>query len=309
MRTYVAIVLALCAGLVLPATLAAQQKKPSPAPLVFGSNITVVTVPVFVRGKDGETPSGLKVADFEVTDEGKVVSIVGLQEIDASKPLPELSARTAAAARRQFMLLFDFSFTSPSGLLRAREAATDFVKNGLGPSDLAAVATMSVRTGLNLVLGFTSDRAQLAAAIDGMGSRDPDRKRDPLGLVFNFAPIGEPTGGSKSYKEDALLEELHQTQVLFKKHDDASYRRDVTGLLKGMTQLAQALDSAQGRKQIIYFSAGFDQTALVGEQGDAAKSRRTAFVASTAAGLPKSHASTSPAARAVAANWTTGSES
>ena len=273
MRSRLVIALALFAGMNRPETARAKEKRPSPVPPVFGSSVTVVTVPVFVRGKDGETPSGLKAADFEVTDEGKVVNVVGLQEIDASQPLPELSSRTAAAARRQFMLLFDFSFTSPSGLLRAREAATDFVKNGLGPSDLAAVATLSVRTGLNLVVGFTSDRAQLAQAVDSMGSRDLDRKRDPLGLIYSFAPLAEAPGkeGGKAAKEDALAEEIRQSQVLFKKQDDAGYRRDVGGLLKGMTQLAQALDSAQGRKQIIYFSAGFDQTALVGERGEDAK--------------------------------------
>ena len=109
------------------------------SPPVFGTGVTVVTLPVFVTDKDGKAVTGLTADDFEVQDEGARVKIVGLQEIDAAQPLPiGLTQGSALAARRQFLLLFDLSFTSLSGLVRSRDAAKDFVRKGLLPSDLAA---------------------------------------------------------------------------------------------------------------------------------------------------------------------------
>ena len=271
--------LALTLGLTSAGAGLAQTPKPSPAPPVFGASVSVVTVPVFVRDKDGQTPSGLSAADFEVTDDGRPMKIVGLQEIDAAQPLPALTPREAAAAHRQFLLLFDLSFTSSSGLVRAQEAAASFVRNGMGPSDLAAVATLTSRTGLKLLLGFTADREQLARAVDALGSRDLDRKSDPLGLVYSFAPVGDAAvAEGRARKQEALQDEMRVNQVLFRRQDDASYRREVGSLLQGLSQLASTLDAVQGRKQILYFSAGFDQTALIGAQGAEARSSGEAVV-------------------------------
>ncbi|MGH7754600.1 MAG: VWA domain-containing protein, partial [Gemmatimonadales bacterium] len=41
----------------------------------------------------------------------------------------------------------------------------------------------------------------------------------------------------------------------------------VLALIDGMSQLAKALDSLQGRKQVIFLSSGFDPKSLVGEEG------------------------------------------
>ena len=119
-----------------------------PPTLQFGSDITVVTLPVFVTDDAGRAVAALTEEDFEASDDGKPVRLVGFREIDASNPQALELAKDSPAARRHFLLLFDLSFSSINGLVRSRNAAIGFVDKGLQPSDLAAVATFSSNSGV-----------------------------------------------------------------------------------------------------------------------------------------------------------------
>src|SRR5689334_16796611 len=140
---------------------------------------TVIEIPVTVVGKDGRPVTGLTAADFELFDDGKKQSVSSVDVIDLSQPAPNApphpagSAAVAApippAARRLWLLVFDLSYASASGLTRARDGARDFVTRSMQPNDLAAVGTLSVDTGWRLLVNFTRDRRQLAAAVDTLG--------------------------------------------------------------------------------------------------------------------------------------------
>ena len=257
-----------------------QVQTPGPKP-VFATEVTVVSLPVFVTDKDGKAVASLTAEDFEVQDEGKPMKLVGFQEIDATQPLPPLGFRGVVAAQRQFLLLFDLSFTNVSGLIRARAAAKDFVTSRLGPSDLAGVATISVTGGARLLLGFTSDRRQLQRAVEGLGLLDPDRKADPLAITYDSG-LAEPLpadGGGKSEAKDAILAaEVHSTQVAFTQGQLEDYRRKVGSVVASLSNLARALDAIQGRKQILYMSAGYSDTLMAGETGDAQRESSEAVV-------------------------------
>jgi VWFA-related protein len=120
-------------------------------PATFESNITVVSLPVFVTDGKGQSVTGLRAEDFVVEDAGRPVRIAGFREIDvgdAGAEAGELGVPPLPPeARRQFLLLFDLSFTGVSGLSRSRQAATAFVRDGLGASDLVSVATFSASHG------------------------------------------------------------------------------------------------------------------------------------------------------------------
>ena len=195
--------------------------------------------------------------------------------------MPPLGFRGVVAAQRQFLLLFDLSFTNVSGLIRARAAAKDFVTSRLGPSDLAGVATISVTGGARLLLGFTSDRRQLQRAVEGLGLLDPDRKADPLAITYDSG-LAEPLpadGGGKSEAKDAILAaEVHSTQVAFTQGQLEDYRRKVGSVVASLSNLARALDAIQGRKQILYMSAGYSDTLMAGETGDAQRESSEAVV-------------------------------
>jgi VWFA-related protein len=241
------------------------QQKPAPQ---FTSEITVVTLPVFVTDDAGRAVGGLTEPDFEATDDGRAVRIVGFREVDASDPRALEVARDSPAARRQFLLLFDLAFSSVNGLVRSRRAAVEFVEKGLQPSDLAAVATFSANHGVRLLVGFTSDRSQLRRAIDTLGVLKAERQADPLGLVYDLTDLGGALSDTVMEEgRGALADAIRTVQIRFERSQEAAYRQRVLALMDGMETLAKALDVVQGRKQVVFLSNGFDEAALVGAQG------------------------------------------
>lgn len=233
----------------------------------FGTDVAVVTLSVFVTDKDGAAVPGLRMEDFEVADDGKPATVVGFYEVDATTPPSETMSRAAASeARRQFLLLFDLSFSPAQGIVRARKAALEFLEKTLAPTDLVAVGTVSTKSGFKLLVGFTPDRAQAARAVESLGVTHGQPTPDPLGLAFELgAPAGPAAGGGG---DERMAEELRVQVLLLQRSEQVQYNQRVTGFLKSLQQLAQILDSLHGRKQVILLSGGFDQAALVGAQGD-----------------------------------------
>ncbi len=225
-------------------------------------------MPIFVTDREGRPLPGLTAEDLIVEDEGLRVPIVALSEIDASTPAGLEQIRMRPAARRQFLLLFDQSFSNPSGLVRSRAAARDFVERQLGPYDLVGVATFSIHRGVEVIVGFTPDRAQLVQAIETLGVMARPRAGDPLGLVFDFN-LGRSAGidASGESASGRLLSFLHGQQAQIATGDGERYRQEVSQMLRGLSSLAEALDAVQGRKQIVLLSAGFDQSTLFGVDG------------------------------------------
>src|SRR5256885_3934430 len=105
---------------------AVPQTPPAPPAFVGSTEVTLVEVPVHVIGKDGLPVRGLKKQDFELTDDGKRVEIREVEAVDledfAKDPNAPREMALPPAARRHFMLLFDFSFSQPVNPARARAA-------------------------------------------------------------------------------------------------------------------------------------------------------------------------------------------
>jgi VWFA-related protein len=260
--------------LALTVPLRAQAPKPQPLP-VFGVGVHVVAVPVFVTDKSGQAVPGLVASDFEIEDQGKKVPLVAFQAVDAEAPTPaaEAGPLVQAAARRQFLFLFDLTFSTPTGIMRAREAAGRFVASALAPSDLAAAATFG-QTGVQLLVGFTSDRAQLGRAIEELGLVETQpRVRDPLRIAYDLgAPLEGPGLGSQppAGRQGEMIEHLKVQAQQMARGEQAYYRQRVDNFLGGFEELARALGSVQGRKQVVLLSGGFDSAVLGGAQGQEA---------------------------------------
>jgi VWFA-related protein len=264
---------AACAATVAAASLALPPAAPSQPPARFGSDITVVTVPVFVTNKNGKAVSGLRPSDFEIADEGKSVPIVGFHEVDVDDPASALALRGSLAGRRQFLLLFDLSFSDVSGLVRSRTSAIEFVMKKMAATDLGAVATFSANHGVRLLVGFTSDRLQLKKAIETLGVLQLDRRADPLGLAYDLTDVGAAMADAVSEPGASPVgigDTLRAIQIRYEASQQAQYRQRVLAFVDGMAQLAKALDAVQGRKQVILLSSGFDSTMLTGQTGSQA---------------------------------------
>jgi VWFA-related protein len=262
----IGVAIALLAFTIAPQALSQSAARPPVAP-EFASSITVVTVPVFVTDRASKAVAGLTAEDFQVFDDGKPMRLVGVREFDAGSPPPP-DAAASPAAHRQFLLLFDLSFSGVNGLVRSQKAALEFVTHHLEPSDLAAVATFSANHGVRLLVGFTSDRFQLRRALRTLGVLQLDARADPLGLAFDLRDLGSSIADTiPEERGDAMSESIRAIQIRYERAQEAAYRQRVLALLDGMRQLALALDVMQGRKQVIYFSNGFDETALEGQGG------------------------------------------
>jgi len=251
----------------------------------------LIEVPVNVIDRDGRPVERLTAEDFEVYDDGKRQEITGFEVLDQRRPLPAPGPGEPPihpAARRHFLLLFDLSFGSPKGIVNARRAARDFVVTRMKDLDLAAVATHSVEHGLRLLVTFTGDRTQLAAAIDTLGFPTlADRSPDPLAFVMTqpsgsnatgFAYMRGRSATTGSGFDVALEEAIENLEALRGKNFRAIYRDRVSRLLSSFAEMARALDAVQGRKHIFYLSEGFDSRELSGSASEGGGGREAEWI-------------------------------
>jgi VWFA-related protein len=268
----------------LPAE-AQKGRRDEPAQGTFEetSQVVAVEVPIHVVDRDGRPVRGLEAKDFTVFDEGRRQEITGFEVIDLEQLEPggeragEVARRIeelGSSARRHFLLLFDLSFSRPTSILKARLAARDWILDSLHPSDLVAVATYTVEGGPKLVMTFTPDRAQLARAIDTLGLRDSFQAERADPLRFIIEPPGEGPVGSgvqvgdgadlRAQRDQALLEHLQIISNAADKVERSFAVARITSYTRGLGALARVLDSVQGRKQVVFFSEGFDSNLLLG---------------------------------------------
>jgi VWFA-related protein len=239
----------------------ALDSRQTQTPLVFAADVTLVTVPVFVTDRSGKSVPGLTAEDFEVYESGRRVPIAAFQAVDVQvaspATAPVLPMAVQAASARQYLLLFDLEFSLPAGVLRARKAATRFVRESLGPGDLVAVATYG-RRGFKMLTNLTTDHDYVARAIDGLGLV-PSLKLadDPLALSGEFeAPAGASQGGRSALADEAIGSEIASLKTGL----TMGYNQRVLDFLGTLEDLAKALSPLRGRKQVVLLSAGFGQS-------------------------------------------------
>lgn len=247
---------------------AAGQDRPQ-----FRATVELVQLQVGVQGPDGEFVSGLGPEDFIVRVDGDRRPAQVAYEIDLRTPQEQGGAAVATlgpvgerpqplpvAARRHFLLFFDFSFTSRRGVLEARRAAMQFVQTELHPDDLVAVATAN-RYSLNLVTPFTGDHRK---ALDAVST---------LGLVNTTDIEGSGTDFEESITEalDEIAEALDQpggADYVGAALESAEYRdyvATVSNYQLRMRQFGEMLQAIEGRKHVVFFSRGFDDRVITGQ--------------------------------------------
>jgi VWFA-related protein len=269
--------------LCLTAPLAAQ------APPTYSdvTEVNVVEIPVQVL-IDGKPVRDLKADNFAVYQDKGKQPITGFEAVDLYAIPEDKAQEVPVPARRHFLLLFDMAFSEPKAIVQARQAAKDLVA-GLHPSDLAAVATYSGSRGSELVLGFTSDRAQIETAIDSLGLPElVDRTTvDPLRIVveelrrelgqeaaLQSQGIEQGNGGRsemnmKQAADEEMLALMEQGMRASESADTEVQKDKVTALTRSFTDLARLMRSVDGRKHVVYLSEGYDSSLLLGSQSEA----------------------------------------
>lgn len=242
------------------------------------AQVVEVLVPVNVVSRDGTPVRGLTADDFRVYDQGKRREVVDFEVYDLEVQAPQERRpedAVPAAARRNFLLLFDLSFSSPTAIVRAREAAREFVLHELHPTDLVAVGILTPEGGAELLVTFTPDRAQVARAIDTLGAPQLLKlaRRDPLRFLIESPQelALQSTGETEVSRLSSLLGDpstLPQYLNIIGKQMDrmekSFHRGRVFSWSHALSRLARVLANIRGRKHVVYFSEGFDGRLLFG---------------------------------------------
>jgi len=240
----------------------------------FGVEVMLVPVPVFVTDSEGRPVQGLTAADFTLTEEGKVRPIVYFEPVsyerlaataprEETRPLPP-------GLRRHFLLFFDLTFSSPRGLLRAREAAIHFLRSDVLATDLVGAATFSNLGGLKILSNFTSDHERVLEVVDTLGLvKTTDIIQDPVGFVFDPGLQGPQGPGNvpgtiESNNLSQLADHLRAISERMKQSDENAYRNQATEFLGQFMDLSSALGSLSGRKYVLLLSEGIDSKYITG---------------------------------------------
>lgn len=240
------------------------------------TRVVTVEVPVQVLLK-GEPLRDLGPGDFRIRDEGRERPLSSFEVVDLLAPgtrAGEASAALPPAARRHLLLLVDLSFSDPASIERARRTGQEVVERALVPSDRVAVATYSAAGGVELLLGFTPDHAQVAAAIAALGLSQPiPHHRDPLHLVVGdmFDPThpyvhGGGGGNNKAERYDIMRSNYKDLHSAAERSIRERQETDVLRFLTSLEEVGGLLRDLPGRKQVVLLSEGFDDALLIGTE-------------------------------------------
>jgi VWFA-related protein len=239
------------------------------ASVVFGQvkesvTVSVVEVPVTVVDRAGNAIKGLTRENFEIIDEGKKREISSLDSIDFSS-VESMSQASPLnpAARRNFLLVFDLTFSSPSSIARAQQGARDFVTKMVEKRDRVGVATVDVDHGFRFLTAFTTDRNLVDAAIANPATFHGS---DPLQLAGNL-PIAEvSTVSASSGKIDKPDVNAEYNDMVRRagKMEDQYNRQKIDRQVNLLSGLTKALRAVNGQKHLVLLSEGFDPRLIQG---------------------------------------------
>jgi VWFA-related protein len=229
--------------------------------------VTYVEIPVTVIGRDGGAVRGLTERNFEVYEDGHKRAIESFDAVDfASHESMKAISPLNPASRRNFLLLFDLSFSNPTSIGRAQNAAREFIARSIGSRDLVSVGVVDVDRGFRFLTAFTTDRSLLLAAI-----ADPATFHtvDPLQISgTNPMQITQETGGpqtgSVSDRSSVAQENFADATRALNKMDDSYMRTRVRKQVESLGEIASTLKKLAGRKHLVLLSEGFDPRLVQG---------------------------------------------
>src|SRR5436190_9005795 len=248
----------------LAGSILAQQGSPPPVPQtqkpadvdVVRITTNLVQVDAVVTDNHGKVVTDLKPDEIEIFEDGhkqKItnfsynLSVTAATETQAKAPTTDKNAPAAPARivhrediKRTIAIVVDDLGLSFQSIAFVRRALKKFIDEQMQPGDLVAIIRSS--GGMGALQSFTTDKRQLAAAIERVKWNGNGR----VG-VSPFEPIEPPTPGSHGQEMDDALTEVNE------------FRKDVfaVGTLGAVSYVVRGLKNLPGRKSILLVSDGF----------------------------------------------------
>jgi VWFA-related protein len=240
----------------------------------------LVQIDAVVTDKNGQQVTDLKASDFEVLQDGRTQKVMNLSYVSTQPngsgglitraplsssspgvPIPAVTLRPDQVRRTLALVVDDLGLSFASTAF-VRKTLTRFINEQMQPGDLVAIIRTSA--GAGALQQFTSDKRQLAAAIDRI-------RWYPLGRgnISAFAPLQPDAiaetanaistgGGSSSAQAAANANRMGATAQL--EADDLNELREQTftvGTLGALRYVVRGLSQLPGRKSVLLLSDGF----------------------------------------------------
>ena len=287
-----------------------QQGQPSAPPssrigyqnLAQGYTLKVSTnevlVDVRVTDHNGNPVTNLKESDFKVYEDGVLQKINSFDleniqklaqetgengrpaEINLGtlpRTTPQETYRRLVQNHRLIVLFLDLTSMQIPDLLRALQSAQNFLTTEMSPADLVAVVTYS--SNLQVVQDFTNDRDALSKAIKSV-------QIGQSSTLASNGSVGE-AGGTDSFGNEVVTQD---TGDAFTPDETEFNIFNTDEKLSALQSLADLLQAVPGRKSVIHFSSGIEQTGVDNEAQlqatiDAANRANVSFYTLDARGL------------------------
>ncbi|HSP07691.1 MAG TPA: hypothetical protein VLR94_10975, partial [Acidobacteriota bacterium] len=156
------------------------------------------------------------------------------------------------AGRRHYIFLYDLVNSKPEEILAARKKTVEILQK-VGKEDLVAFAGISRKSRLVFYGNFTADNDKWLWSLNMIGRETPaGLLQGPDGNFYSaqFSATHTPV--------EMLSDEVFLKNVQAFAPDDKKKQESRSAYVQGLVELAYALSTVKGRKDIILFSPGFD---------------------------------------------------
>jgi hypothetical protein len=225
----------------------------------FISIFIVIVFPLFTESAHFtfvDTNPGSPILKNQITlsVEKSSVTVDNFFLVDTAQRTPEILYHPAG--RRQYVFLYDLIFNSSEELLQARQVTEGFLSK-IGKGDLVAIAGITPKDGLKFFCTLTADRNQVISGLNAIGREKISGKIEgPEGnsysTQFSMDPAPEQLETS-----DGFLKNLKSYTVDEKKKQELA-----PVALQSLIDLGFLFSTLDGRKNIVFFSNGFDTGGL-----------------------------------------------
>ncbi len=262
------------------------SQTPTPTPAAADSDVVKITtnlvqIDVTVTDQKGKPVRDLKPEEIEIYENGKRQEISNFSFVSSVRegaekpgkkergskdavPVPPTAVRPEQIRRAIALVVDDLSLSFES-IYQVRRALKKYVDEQMQDGDLVAIIRTSA--GIGALQQFTSNKAQLYAAIEKV-------KWFPMGsgTISAFAPI-EPTPNeirAATGDETVTDEDIQSEKNSLQSFEDFRNAGFVFGTLGALRFIVTGMAELPGRKSVILFSDGFrlfprDQDGSIGD--------------------------------------------
>ncbi|MGH9434126.1 MAG: VWA domain-containing protein, partial [Terriglobia bacterium] len=226
-----------------------------------------VLVDVRVYDKKGNPVANLKESDFQVSEDGAPQKINSFElenvdrllqaqatsgppaVIDLSHIPPGTQVKSIIQNHRMIVLFLDLTSMQVDDLMRALNAATNFIQKQMTPADLVALVTYT--SDLRVIQDFTNNRTLLEKAL----------KAVEVGNSNDLATAGSvgAAGGADASGNTIVTQD---TSEAFTPDETEFNIFNTDEKLAAIESLSDMLSGIPGRKNVIQFSSGIEQTGI-----------------------------------------------